>query len=143
MNFLNTFIISICATCILTGALYTLTPNGEISNTIKYLFALIFLVSIIAAAKITIKNVDIDFAAQTATNKSSEEMQIAAAEYIYSYALEKNSINFSKITVCTDKLEDGSIEISKVIIYSNCEKEKILKALGGNAQKSEVEIINE
>ena len=143
MNFLNTFIISICATCILTGALYTLTPNGEISNTIKYLFALIFLVSIIAAAKITIKNVDIDFATQTAPEKSSEEMQIAAAEYIYSYALQKNSIIFSKITVCTDKLEDGSIKISKVIIYSNCEKEKILKALGGNAQKSEVEIINE
>lgn len=143
MNFLNSFVISASASCILIGILYTITPNGEITKTIKYLFALIFIISIITAAKITVKNADFDFEFETPETNSQEEMQIAAAEYIYSYALQKNSINFSKITVCTDKLDDGSIKISKVIIYSNCEKSEILKALGENAQKSEVEIINE
>lgn len=143
MNFLNSFVISVSASCILIGVLYTITPGGEITKTIKYLFALIFIISIITAAKITVKNADFELQVETPEVKSQEEMQIAAAEYIYSYALQKNSINFSKITVCTDKSEDGSIKISKVIIYSNCERAEILKALGGNAEKSEVVIINE
>ena len=52
-------------------------------------------------------------------------------------------INFKEINFYTDKLEDGSIVINKVVINSDCRKEEILKALGELAKTREVEIINE
>ena len=86
-------------------------------------------------------NTDISFEASAAT--SGEELKAAAARYVYGQALRSSEINFSEITVCTDKNEDGSIVISKVIIYSDADKERIRSALGSAAENIEVEIINE
>lgn len=143
MNSFNSFIVTVCACCILIGILYIISPNGEISKTVKYLLSLVFIITVVGATKITVKTADLDFTVSQSEDISSEQLQISAAEYVYSYALTENGINFREITVCTDKSEDGSIVISKVIIYSDCEKEKIMQALGSNAEIREVEIVNE
>lgn len=143
MQFLASFFSAFCAACIFIGALHIICPEGNMKKPIKYVLSLVFLVVIITAAKIPIKNVEIDLATETYSPQSYETMQITAAEYVYSYTLKQQSINFSKITVCTDKSDKESINISKVIIYSNCEKQKIIKALGVLAKVREVEIINE
>ncbi len=136
-------ITAFCAACVFIGALYIICPEGEMNKSVKYLLSLCFLISIIAAAGVTIKRLDIQVALPEQKVLQAEDMEIYTAEFVYKYALEKAGINFSKITVCTDKTEDGSIVISKVIIYSDCEKEKILLALGQAAENFEVEIINE
>lgn len=143
MSGLTSFFTAFCAGCILIGALYIICPEGNIGKSVKYVFSLVFLIIIISAANISIKKIDFDFETASADTVSQENMQIASAEYIYSYALTKENINFHKITVCTDKTEDGSIVINKVIIFSNEEKNKIIKALDVLAEVREVEIINE
>ena len=62
---------------------------------------------------------------------------------MYVKVLKSAEINFSEITVCTDKTEDGGIVISKLIIYSDCAEERIRGALGAAAENIEVEIVNE
>ena len=73
----------------------------------------------------------------------SASLQISAAEYVYEYALNEADIDFSKITVCTDNSENSSISINKVIIYTDCEKSRVLAALAEVAENTEVEIIND
>jgi hypothetical protein len=136
------FVISFCAGCILIGSLYIICPEGNISKTVKAVFSLVFLVIIISAANIPLKSIDFNF---TPKNEAAnfENMQISAAEYVFSYTLSQQEINFSKLQVYTDILEDGSIVITKVVIASNEPREKILKALGELKDNREVEIIDE
>lgn len=86
-------------------------------------------------------NTDITF--NTAAEVSDEELKAASARYVYGQLLKSGEIIFSEITVCTDKTENGSIVISKVIIYSDCDKQRVLAALGESAENIEVEIVNE
>jgi len=137
------FFISFSVGCILIGSLYIICPEGNIKKPIKYIFSLVFLVIIISAANIPLKKIDFSFNQNATEQANLTEMQIAAAEYIYSYTLNAEGINFSKIYVCTDNSEDGSIVITKVVIVSKEPKEKIIKALGILAQNREVETINE
>lgn len=101
-----------------------------------------FLVIIISAANIPLKSIDFNFTPKSET-ANFENMQISAAEYVFSYTLSQQEINFSKLQVYTDILEDGSIVITKVVIASNEPREKILKALGELKDNREVEIIDE
>ena len=52
-------------------------------------------------------------------------------------------MDFSKITVFTDNLKDESISISKVLIYSDSSRQRIITTLGQAAENFEVEVINE
>jgi len=142
MNILSSILVSFCAACIFIGALYMLCPDGTMSKTVKYILGLVFLVSVISAAGITVKMPDIDFSPPDTVNQSAR-LDTASAKYVYSYILENAGIDFSEITVCTDKSADGSIIISKVIIRSDCERERILSVLGEAGKNHEVEIINE
>ena len=137
------FFISFSVGCILIGSLYIICPNGNISNSIKYIFSLIFLVIIISAANIPLKKIELPKSQTAYAESSVADMQISAAEYIYTYTLTANKINFSKISFNTDNLDDGSIVITKVIISSQEPKEKIVTALGVLAEYREVEITNE
>ena len=96
------FFISFSVGCILIGALYILCPNGNISKPIRYVFSLIFLVIIISAANIPLKKIELPKAQTASTESSVTDMQISAAEYIYTYTLTANEINFSKIYFNTD-----------------------------------------
>lgn len=143
MQALTSFFTAFCTGCILIGVLYIICPDGNIGKSVKYAFSLVFLIIIISAANITVKKVDFNFPNIQTNLDTQENMQIASAEYIYSYTLRKANINFSKITVCTDKTADDSIVINKVVIFSNEEKSKIIKALDVLAKVREVEIVNE
>lgn len=143
MNFIFSLLISFCVACVFIGSLYVLCPNGAMSKPVKYIFALVFLVTVIAASGVTLRNSDTHFEFTGTDSLDFEALDIASAEYSYAYALSEAGIEFEEITVCTDKLSNGSIVISKVIIQSDCEKAKIVEALGEAAENFEVEVINE
>lgn len=143
MNFIYSVLTAFCAACIFIGTLYILCPEGAISKSVKYLLSLVFLVSVIAATGAVVKKGDIELPAVTTPEINTQNLDSANAELFYSYLLNREGIEFSKISVCTDKSDDGSIIISKVLIYSSQSCEEILKVLAGVAEKTEVEIINE
>lgn len=143
MNFIYSVLTAFCAACIFIGTLYILCPEGAISKSVKYLLSLVFLVSVIAATGAVAKKGDIELPAVTTPEINTQNLDSANAELFYSYLLNREGIEFSKISVCTDKSDDGSIIISKVLIYSSQSREEILKVLAGVAEKTEVEIINE
>lgn len=136
-------ITSFCAGCILLGSLYIICPEGNISKPIKTVFSLVFLIVVISAANIPIKNIQLDFKTEPTLSQNYTEMQALAAEYVFSQALASNQIDFEKITIFTDNSDPQSIVITKVVIVSNEPKEKIIKALGELLHNREVEIINE
>ena len=143
MNYLSSVIVAFCVACIIIGALYILCPDGELSKSVRYVLGLSFILSIIAFTGITVKNPSAEFSFSSSQLTDSSDLDVANAKYVYSYALKSAGIDFSEITVCTDKQADGSIVINKVIIRSDCEREKILSVLGEMAKIYEVEIVNE
>lgn len=137
------FFISFCAGCILIGSLHILCPEGSISKPLKYIFSLIFLIIIISAANIPLKNIDFSMPSLESQETNLSQMDVVAAEYVYSYTLKSQNINFSKIDIYTDNSEDDSIVITKVVIVSDEPQEKIIAALGVLAENRKVEILNE
>ncbi|MBQ8794691.1 MAG: hypothetical protein IJZ63_08150 [Clostridia bacterium] len=109
---------------------------------LKYIISLCFLITVISAAGITVKNSDfkIDF---TPDNLDSTELDLKNAEFVYTYALQKAGVELNGIEIFTNKNETGSISINKVIIYSNSEPQKINEALGQISKNIEVVVINE
>lgn len=142
MNGLNSILISFCVSCILMGTLYIICPEGKLSKPLQYIFGLLFVVTVISAAKLPFIG-NINFTPTEISTENYEEMEISSAKYVFSYVLTKSGINFKEISLCTDNLPDGSIVISKVIINSDCENQEIIKALGDLTKTREVEIINE
>ncbi len=142
MKIFSQLITSFCASSVFIGMLYILCPDGVMSKSVKYLLSLTFLLSVIAVS-FTVKKSDFNFKAEEYTLQSSAEADTALARQVYATALKNAGINFKEITVCTNKAEDGSIIISKIIIQSNAESQKIMDALSEAAKNYEVEIINE
>lgn len=143
MNWLTSVIASFCASSVFLGALFILCPKGNISASVKYVLSLVFLVSVISAAGIGVKKADFSlnaFSSQQISANNFEDLNIKLA---FEEILRKNGISFKEITVLTDKLTNGGISINKVIIRSDCEKEKIIAALGEEIKMIEVEVINE
>ena len=143
MNFFAQIVTAFSVAAVFIGALYMICPDGAISKSVRYVLGLAFILTLITAAGITVKRTDIDFNFTSVTETDTSQTLISAARYVYSYTLTKQGINFKEITVCTNKAQDGSIIINKIVINSDCEKEKIIKALSQVAQNYEVEIINE
>lgn len=143
MNYFSSLLTAVCAACILIGALYMLCPDGAMKKSVSYILGLVFLLSVISASGITVKKADINITLPKVTSADTTALSTAAAEYVYASALKAAGIEFYEITVCTNKSEDGSISISKVLIRSDCEKGRILEALGEAAKNFEVEVINE
>lgn len=120
-----------------------LCPEGSISKSVKYLLSLVFLVMVVSAAGMGVKNLDINFDFTQQAAVSTEQLEGVNIRLIFEETLRQNGINFEEITVFTDKLETGGISITKVIIRSDCEKEKISSVLSNVANSIEVEVINE
>ena len=138
----SSFVTAFCAASVIIGALFLLCPDGGLSKPVKYLFSLVFILAVVGAAA-SLKNVQFSFPSSAESAPISDDMSIAAAEYAYAHALHRAGINFHKITVCTDKTQDGSISITKVIVYSDCGESEIRGALGVAAENYKVEVINE
>lgn len=140
MSTILSFIASFCIISVTLGALYMLCPEGTLGKSVKYIFVLIMMCAVLAL----IKGVgDINF------NPVKNEYDIdldgtkgLGARLTFSRALENAGIEFSKITVCTDKSEDGSIIISEVIVYSPENEDKITEIIG-NPSEYEVTVVNE
>ena len=143
MNSLITFLTALCTACVFIGAVHLICPDGSLGKPVKYVLSLVFLVTIISATGFLKGGFSTDINFNTGAEVSEEELKAASARYVYEQVLKSNQINFTEITVCTDKTEDSSIVISKVIIYSDCNKERVLAALGESAKNLEVEIVNE
>ncbi len=137
------FFTSFCVGSILIGSLYIICPAGNISKHVKYIFSLIFLIIVISAANIPLKSINTDSISAEASAPKTEKLEITAAEYVFSYALTAQNINFQKISFFTDKTPDGSIVITKVVIVTDEDREKVTKALMGLLDNREVEIKNE
>ncbi len=137
------FIISFCVGSILIGSLYIICPKGNISKQIKYVFSLVFLIIIISAANVPLKSIDFDAFSPANIEIETEDLEISAAKYVFSYTLKKQNINFREISIFTDKTDDDSIVITKVVVTTDEPPQKVTNALAGLLDNREVEIINE
>ncbi|MBO5021515.1 MAG: hypothetical protein J6J13_05695 [Clostridia bacterium] len=140
MNSILSFIISFCVITVILGTLYILCPKGALEKSVKYIFVLL-LVSSLAALIKYVGNIEFNPIKQQNTY-SSDQMSVLGARLTFEQALKNAQIDFSKITVCTDKTEDGSIIISEVIVYSAHPHEDIIKIIG-NDSEYEVTVVNE
>lgn len=141
MSNLASFMISFCSSCILLGFLYMLCPEGGMSRPVKYVFCLCFLCCVLSCVTTMPK---IDFAAvdtHSDTASVTEQSAAVTAQMIFTEALTAADINFSKIDVCTNKLSDGSIIISRVTVYTTASADEISAAIGSDSY--EVSVINE
>lgn len=143
MNWLTSVITAFCVSSVFLGALFILCPKGNVSNSVKYVLSLVFLVSVISAAGVGVKKADFSFEDFSSQSVSADILEHLNIKLAFEEILQKNGISFKEITVFTDKLEAGGISINKVIIRSDCEKEKIIAALGEELKTIEVEVINE
>ncbi len=141
MKIFNEFVIVFCTSCIFLGFLYMLCPDGNMSPSVKYIFCLCFLCSVLSCVT-DLKTVDFkDFTSKGETDYLTEQSAAVTAQSVFGTALSSQNINFTKISVDTNKLSDGSIIISKVTVYSDREQEEIIKAIGSDSY--EVCVINE
>lgn len=143
MNSIYEFVTVFCSISLLFGGIYILKPTGNTAKTVKYIFSLIF-VCVVLTAIFKIKTVDFNLKSNLQNYElTTDSLTENAIISTFSEALRSSEINFSKITVCTNKNEDGSISISKVTVISDEEKEKIIKALGGENAEYEIEVLYE
>ncbi len=143
MSAVISFIVSLCAACVFIGALHIICPDGVMQKPVKYILSLVFLVVVITSAGISLAGADLNIDFGASPEVSAQSLDAAAARYVYAAALTNYGINFSEITVCTDKSDDGSIIITKVIVYSDCEEWAVREALGVVAENYEVEVAHE
>lgn len=141
MNGFSSFVAAFCSSCIIIGLMYLICPEKQ-KNTIKFLFGVVFILSVISAFY-NLKDFSLPEFDSIGYSQSQTEIAENSARLVYEETLKNSGINFSKIEVCTDKTDDDSIIITKVIIYSDANKTDILAALGTVADTYEVEIKND
>lgn len=143
MNSIYEFITVFCSICLLFGGIYILKPSGNTGKTVRYIFSLIF-VCVILTAIFKIKNLDFSLNTNSTNYEiSHDSLTESAIVETFKEALRSSNINFSKITVCTNKNDDGSISISKVTVISDEQLEKIREALGSTRAEYEIEVFYE
>lgn len=143
MSYFTEIVSAFCVVCVFIGALYMLCPEGKLSKSVKYVLSLVFLVSVMAVAGMGKGKFDFDINFSQKEDISIEQIENLNLKFAFEEILQKNGINFKEIEIFTDKLENGGISINKVIIRSDCEKEKIFAALADITDSIEVEVIDE
>lgn len=143
MSGLTAAAVTVCSAMVLIGALQWVAPAGAMEKPVKTLLGVVFLTVAIGTLLPAIGKIEPDFRFASPTAAKTEELDAASARYIAMVLLQNAGINFSEITVCTDKSDDGSIHITKITIFSDCEEETIRSALRAIAGNDEVVIIHE
>ncbi len=141
MEYVKAIILSFCVASVFIGILYIITPDGNISKSVKYLLSLAFLVTVITAGKVG--NIDVELPDFEVSQAEVDELLVENAKLTYSEALRNSNINFSAVTVFTNKDENGNIKITKVEIKTDQTYEAVKQALGEVANTVEVIITNE
>lgn len=141
MNAFKGFIMSVCTLFCVLGGLFILSPKGKFEKPVRYVFALVLLICTVSSALQFMKT-DFSFSFDSFTQADTSDISVYTAKKVYETALENEGIDFEKISLITDKLENGSINITKIIILSDDDPEKIKEIVspGGDI---EVEIRSE
>ncbi len=141
MKAIASFITAFCIGCVTLGGLYMLCPEGKFQKAVKYTFSLCFLCLLISSfGSIGNLNFEINFKGENEFISAGAAAE--SARIVFERALINSKINFRKITVLTDKKDDGSIFISKVTVVSSENRDKILSIISADGS-FEVEVINE
>ncbi len=143
MSWLKSLITAVCTAGICFGALFIISPTGKTERSVKYVLSLCFLVVIIAVAGVELKMSDFEINFNTDTVIDLKPSNEATAKYVFSSALKNAGIDFKEISVFTDNLENGGISCTKVKIVTDCDRQRVVAALGGEKEGFEVEVINE
>ncbi|MBE6749674.1 MAG: hypothetical protein E7560_00730 [Ruminococcaceae bacterium] len=143
MNWFTSAVTAFCVSSVFIGVIYIICPDGVMNKIVKYVLSLCFLATLIVSVNVFAKNDSFHIEINEHILADTENLDITSAKYIYSYALQKEGINFKEIEILTDKAEDGSIVINKIIVNSDCREEEITNALGEAAKNFEVVVINE
>lgn len=143
MNWFNSLITAFCTAGICFGALFIISPSGKMERSVKYVLSLCFLVMVIAISGVKIKMSDFNIDFNSISSVDSEELKNSATEYTVALSLQKAGIDFREIYVSTDNLEIDGISCTKVKIYTDCDKQKIINILGEETENFKVEVINE
>ena len=143
MNWFNSLITAFCAAGICFGALFIISPTGKMERSVKYILSLCFLIIVITISGVKIKMSDFDINFNTVSSVDTDELQNSATEYTIALALQKAGIDFREIYVSKDILETDGISCTKVKIYTDCDRQKIVNILGEETENFKVEVINE
>lgn len=143
MNWFKSIITGFCSAGICFGAIFIICPSGKMEKSVKYVLSLCFLLIIITVVGVGIKTDNIDFNFNNVTSVDITDMENNTAEYTISFALQNAGIEFREISVSKDNSGFDGISCTKVKIYSDCDRQRIIAALGGENHDLEVEVINE
>lgn len=141
MSALTSFLSAFCIGCVVLGGLYLLVPEGKLQKTVRYTFSLCFLCILITSIG-TIGSLDFKIEQKDEGEFISVGAAAESARIVFEKALTNSEISFRKITVLTDKTNNGSIFISKVTVFSSENEDKILTVISGDGS-FEVEVVNE
>ena len=114
------------------GALYILVPDGKLSKAVKYTMCLCFLCVIVTAAS-SLSGFSLPDFSTGRGGFSDERLSAQTAAAVFKAALAGAGINFSKITVFTDKTESGGIDITKVYVYTAAPYEEVAAVIGSDS----------
>ena len=143
MNWFKSFVTAFCTAGICFGALFIICPSGKMERSVKYVLSLCFLVVIVAVAGVGIKNADFDLNFDIETMIETENLDKTTAKYVFAQVLNESGINFKEILTFTDNDGKNGISCTKVKIVTDCSKERVINALGGEMEGFEVEVVNE
>lgn len=130
MNSFRAFVTAFCAATVFAGGVELLCPKGRMSKTVRYALSVFMLFCIVSAAMLfTGTKIKPDI---PTVNIEKNDMSAVAARQTFAEALRREGIDFSEITVCTDKSDDGSISITEVTVYTSVSEERINEIIGSD-----------
>lgn len=133
--------LGICFAAVLTGVLYTLSPDGVMNRKMKYITGILMLFCIVSPfLKINISAMP-SVPDHTVTYNAGE-MLASQAEYIIGEALKAENITFSSLKVTTDISPSGDISIISVSVAGASEPDKAKEIINGIVAVGEVVIID-
>lgn len=141
MSGFTSFLIGFCGASVLIGMIYLLCPEGTMSSSVRYVFALCFLCSVLCGITGIRGNAFPQIDVSANSGYVTEESVAACAEQTFAEALRTQNIDFRKIKVITDKTDNGGISIIRVNVYSTAPEGDILRVI--SSEDYEVRVIND
>lgn len=141
MTYITQIVMGLSAAAIFIGAMFMLSPSGNMHKSVRYIFTLVFLC---ACVSLFLKTGKVDFKSFSSERKidytSALKLTETQAERICAAALNDNNISFNKISVITDINESSGIFISNVFIRSDANPDQIKKIIKQTVITKEVTV---
>lgn len=141
MKYVAQIVMGLSSAAIFIGAMFMLSPTGNTSKSVRYVFTLVFLcVSVSLFLRIGKVNIDFDFSDKSVNYNTAQKLTESQAERICEAALKDNNISFDKISVSTDINENDGIFISNIKVISNHDAAAIKNIINQVVQTKEVTV---